>query len=40
MAIYSPPAMTVLGTVEELTAGKEISGADQVQGSFPQSDDA
>jgi hypothetical protein len=37
---YQPPAMQVLGTVDELTAGKPIAGNDQIQGSVPPEDGA
>jgi hypothetical protein len=35
---YDPPAIQVLGTIDELTAGKPIAGSDQIQGSVPQDD--
>ena len=38
MTTYEPPAMQVLGTLDELTAGKEVAGSDQLQGSVPQND--
>ena len=40
MTRYAPPDFQVLGTVEELTAGKEVSGNDFLQGSVPQQDNA
>ena len=40
MTSYEPPTMQVLGSVDELTAGKDVAGSDQLQGSVQQPDNA